>query len=228
MRSLISVAMLASVFGPLAGAAFAADLDYPPPPPPYYEPHPVPPAFVPGPVPPVYYRGPRLYPRPILYPRPYPLYGRPPVVGVYGEPRPYVGGGRPFADGGYDRPYPRDPRPYGEPGVNPRPGYAHEAEDYRHRGEAYGDPRGLERRGDLDRHDFDRRDVDRHDLDRHAQGDPRYGHYLSREEIERRADRGHGAEPDRFADRDRGGYDRQRDVDHDRYADRAPPRDFDR
>ena len=219
MRSLISIAMLASVFGPLAGTAFAADLDYPPPPRAYYEPHPVPPAFVPGPV---FYRGPRLYPRPILYPRPYRFYGRRPVVGVYGVPgpyadggRPFVDGGRPYADGGYDRPYPREPRPYGEPDAGPR-GYAHEADVYRHQGEGYGDPRGLDRRSDLDRHD-----LDRHNLDRHAQGDQRYGHYLSREEIERRADRGHGAEPDRFADRERGGTDRQRDIDHDRYADRA-------
>ena len=169
MRSLISVAVLAGVFGPLAGPVFAADLDepLPPPPSPYEEPHPVPPAFVPGPVPPVYYRGPRLYPRPVIYPRPYPAYGPPPVVRAYGGPGPY-------ADEGYDRPYPREPRPYGEPGF--RPGPPRQAEIDRRERESFGD---------------DRRD----------RGDPRYGHYLSREDIERRAERERGPEPDRYADR---------------------------
>lgn len=187
MRSLMSAAILASVFGPLATSAFAADLDYaypPPPPPPVYEPRPVPPAFIPERVPPVFYRAPVVYPRPVVrvYPRPYPYYGPRPVVRVYPEPRPYP---RPYADGGYDRS--GEAHPY----VDRR--YSREAEEYR----------GRETRG-YERNDY---------REEHEQ---RYGRYLSHEELDRRAESGHGL--------DRGGYDRD---DHhadrdDRYADREP------
>ena len=164
-----------------------------------YPPPPPPPYYEPHPVPPAFVPGPV---PPVYYrvrPRPI-VYPRP--YRVYAPP-PVVrvyGEPRPYAEGGYDRLYPpREPRPYAEREV--RPGYAHEAEVYRRERESYGEPRGIDR------------------------GDQRYGHYLSREELDRRAERDRGYDRDRYADRGRG-Y--ERDDQRDRFAERAPLRDYDR
>ena len=180
MRILTSLAVLAGVFGPLATAALAADLDDYPPPPPYYERGPVPPAFVPERVRPVVVR-PVLYPRVV---RPYGFYGPRPVVRVYGEPRVY--------GEVYGRPLP--PRVYGEPGYE-RDRTIVRREDFGREG--YGHE-GYGRQGYADGYGRDGRGYEHEPVRREREGG--YGHYLSHEELDRRVEREHGRE--RFADRD--------------------------
>lgn len=174
MRTLLPAALLAGLALPLAGAAFAADLDYPnePPAPTLYE-RPLPP--------PVVYPRPVIYPRPVvrLYPRPYPLYYPRPFVRVYPRPVARL----------YARPVVRyEPRPDVLPSPYPREEYgrpySREAEEYRYRRDDYGRSREDGARP------FPREGYERHERPDFSRAAPfeRDDHYADRRDLPPRGD----------------------------------------